>query len=497
MPETIVHSPILLALGALATTLLTARPCAAAVPTLDGEIHALAIAGDRVVAIRRDQVVVLGASGEVLGRLDHEHGPAPEPVKKRRPSAEEVLELAGIPDEDLESDVAEEALEDEGAGASGGRRRAPAAERVDDDTRGPRGSGGGAPRLLAASDRRVWIGGADGLARLATEGDAAALPLRAVVVGPRRLPLSALAVAPGGDDLAALAGNHLVRSSDGGASWSLLAVLGARPRAIEIAADGRDVYVLDDDGVAVVAHRQRTPIFDGRAYHIVRCRDELLILADDGVHAWRWDRGLELRSARVPARRLACAAAAPDLVLAFGSDLLVSFDGGRTWRTRDDLPALAIACVAITADRLWVGTGSGLFVVPVVPLAPPAHPEESPRDPARAAEMQSAIAGAQRTLPAFLPRASRWQGLLPRVSLVAAASATRPGGDRREVWLLLTFPLGRARPRGAQALQMAADRLGRSAALAGELVRLAHDAPEDEEAAALLRVVQARLDAER
>jgi len=459
---------------------------------LDGEIRALAIAGDRIAAIRHEQIVVFRAAGEMLGRLDHEHGPAPAIAKKRRADAGEVLDLAGIPDDDLESDAAEAVLDDEGAGAPGGRRRA-TLETADAADAPARDGSAGAPRLLAASEQRLWIGGDDGLAILAADPDAPALPLRTLAVGPRRLPLSMLAVAPGGADLAALAGNHLLHSSDGGSSWSLLAVLAARPRAIEISGDGRDVYLLDDDGVAIVAHRQRTPIFDGRAYHLVRCGDELLILAADGVYAWRSDRGLEPRGPRVPARRLACAAAVPDLVLAFGAELLASIDGGRTWHARDDLPAAAIDCVAIAPDRLWLGTASGLFVVP---LAPPARTDDGP--PGRiAGAATGAPAGAQGWSPAPLPRASPWAGLLPRVSLVAAASATRPGGDRREVWLLLTFPLGRARPRGAQALQLAADRLRRRAALSAELVGLAHAAGADEEAAEMLRVVRASLEAVR
>ena len=63
--------------------------------------------------------------------------------------------------------------------------------------------------------------------------------------------------------------------------------------------------------------------------------------------------------------------------------------------------------------------------------------------------------------------------------------------------MLITFPLGRARSHGAQAQRVAVDRLRRRAALSAELVRLARDARDDEEAAALLRVTQASLDAER
>ncbi len=462
-------------LGALALAWLSVHPARAAVPLLDGEIHALAVAGERVVAIRRDQVVVLRTSGELLGRLDREHGPPPVTAKRRRPSADEVLDLAGIADDDLDSDAAEEALDDEG---SGSRRHARVTEPADDAAR----IASRAPRLLAASDDRIWISGADGLSALLTGGDAPVLPLRVATVGPRRLSFSALAVAPDGADLAGIVGDHLLRSSDAGASWSLLAVLPARPRAVEISADGHDVYLLDDDGVAVVAHHQRVPIFDGRAYDVRRCGDELLILADDGVHAWARDRGLEPRGPRVPARRLACA---PGVVLALGADLSASFDGGRTWRTRDDMPATAIESVAITPDRLWLGTESGLFVLPFAP-APAIAACAIPRQPPAPRAPLPSI---------FSARARLWTGLLPRVSLVAAASATRPGGDRREIWLLMTFPLGRERARGAEALQLATDVLRRRAAASAELTQLARAAAHDEEAAALLRTVQASLDA--
>ena len=494
MQNNAVRSPIVFALGAFIAAWVGAPPAHAAVPLLDGEIRALAIAGDRIAVIRRDQVVVLGPRGEVLGRLDHEPGTPPVAAKKRRPSADEVLDLAGIPDDDLESDAAEEALDDDGASGGGSRRRARAAELAGDTARGA-SDGARTPRLLAASEHRIWLAGADGLSALAADGEAPALPLRVVTVGPRRLSFSALAVAASGADLAALVGDHLIHSSDAGASWSLLAVLSARPRAVEISSDGHDVYVLDDDGVAVVAHRERTPIFEGRAYDLRLCGEDLLILAEDGVHAWARDRGLESRSSRVPARRLACAPAVPGVVLALGAGLLASFDGGRTWSTRDDLPATEIESVAMTAEHLWLGTESGLFVVPVAPppdgATPPVGGGVGAKPPPRT----------RSALPSFLStRAGPWAGFLPRVSLVAEASATRPGGDRREIWLLITFPLGRARPRGVEALKLAGDLLRRRAAASVELTQLAHAAQkndkdaEDQEAAALLGTLQASLE---
>ena len=141
--------------------------------------------------------------------------------------------------------------------------------------------------------------------------------------------------------MVALAGDTLIRSGDGGASWAPFAVLASRARAIELSRDGADLYVVDDDGVGQIAGRERTPIFAGRAYHAVRCSDDLLILADDGIYAWQWggggasaSGGLEKRFDRLPARRLVCPPAVPGLVLAMGATLLVSRDGGRRWRER-------------------------------------------------------------------------------------------------------------------------------------------------------------------
>ncbi len=507
-------------LCALALCLPPARRARAAGPLLEGEIRALAISGDRVAALRGGEVVVLDTAGRRLGVLDRDRisaaaavaaaaRAAPAPPKKRRAIADDVLDLAGLPDDDLESELAEATLDDEGIATGHRRHRADAAGADDDDrspvpddqARGPADGRTGAARLLAASDREIWIGGADGLSRLATDRDrdAPALLAHAVPVGPRRLSLSAIAVAPDGAALAGLGGDHLIRSSDRGASWTLLAVLAVRPRAVEISADGGDVYLLDDDGVALVAHRQRVPIFEGRAYHIARCAEDLLILAEDGLYAWRADRGVERRSGRLPVRRLVCApAAAGGIVLGLGADLVMSRDGGRTWTARDDLPSLEIESLALTSDTLWIGTTSGLVTAPLAPPdAPPTDTRPSSRLPG--AEGEGAAPPSFLTPPSFLSppslagRSTPWLGLLPRVSLAVSASSTRPGGDRGVVWLLLSFPLGRARGQGRDSARVAAELLRRRGLAAAELARNAGRAAqndEDGESAARARMLR-------
>jgi hypothetical protein len=491
---------LLVLLCAMAICPVKARAAVASAGALiEGEIRALASSGDRVAALRRDEVVMLDRSGRLLGVLDRDRGLASArgAARRRRASPDEVLDLAGIADDDLEGDLVEETLDDEGIADGRGRRRADAGAPVDgggfraahDEADNP----ARATRLLAASDHAIWIGGADGLARLAIDRDAPTRLQRAAAVGPRRLPLSAIAVAPDGGALAGLAGDHLVRSSDGGGSWTLLSVLTSRPRAVEISADGGDVYLLDDDGIAVVAHRHRVPIFEGRAYHLARCDNVLLILGGDGVYAWRADSGLERRSARLPARRLICSPAVPGVVLALGTGVMMSADGGRTWRARDDLPALEIESLALTSDAIWIGTTSGLFAAPLNP------PASSPASGVSAQQTSSfSTDGALSRLvapPSFLSgRTTPWLGLLPRVALVVAGSSTRPGGDRSVVWLLLSFPLGRARARGAESARLAADLLQRRASAAAELARVARLAAQDDESAARARMLRESLE---
>ena len=261
--------------------------------------------------------------------------PSPEVARKHRANADEVLRSRRIPDDDLEQRaptirsttkahvrrcttarrVADPPAMEEGWRCCW-RRTTPARRERSPDLDWRR------RRPLHAGHRRRRARAAAARAR----------------VGPRHLPTVGARGCAGGADMAALAGDHLLRSSDGGTSWSLLAVLAARPRADRDSADGRDVFVLDDDGVAIVAHRQRTPILDGRAYHLVRCGPDLLILGADGVNAWRSDRGLEPLSPRIPARRLACAHSAPEARPRPRLRSEQSFDGGRTWRARDDLP---------------------------------------------------------------------------------------------------------------------------------------------------------------
>jgi hypothetical protein len=454
---------------------LAAAPARARGPILPGDVRQVVAAGARVAAIRGDDVVVLRADGAWLGPVaaaTERRGDPPRARRARGLGADEALDLAGGPDDDLESDAVEEALDDEGLRAGGPPGRARARRRGRRDDAGGGGDGGGA-RALAAGAQAIWAATGSGVWRIDAGGAAGPAAAR---VGARGLRLDALTAAETAPVLAALSGDRVVRSGDGGASWSVLAVLDAPARAVVLSRDGGDLFVLDDEGVAQIAHGERMPVGPGRARHVARCGDDLMILTDDGVYAWRWDRGSERRSGPLPARRLVCSPEAPGLILALGAGLLVSGDGARSWVVRADLPALDVQSAAIGGGRIWVGTAAGLFDAPLAAPPPPPRGAAAPEPRPTAARLGAPVA-----------QAPVWPGLLPRVSLVLVTDTVTPGTRRGQVLLLLTFPLGRARPVGSDGL--ARERLRRRAAAAAELARLAAADRNDDEAAAETRAL--------
>jgi hypothetical protein len=108
-----------------------------------------------VVSLRDGAALFVDLDGRVRGRCD-ETAPAPPRAGPRARhnlidliDAEDVLRLAGLPDDDDGSPEAEDALEDEGLGPRPRARTAPAAEATDVPT---------VTHALAAAPRDVvWL----------------------------------------------------------------------------------------------------------------------------------------------------------------------------------------------------------------------------------------------------------------------------------------------------------------------------------------------------
>ena len=112
-----------------------------------------------------------------------------------------------------------------------------------------------------------------------------------------------------------------------------------------------------------------------------------------------------------------------------------------------------------------------------------------------AADTDRARVGAAAMLPAAAPgaRDCLWRELLPRLTVAAVVAMRSPGTSRAEVWLLLTFPLGRAQGGASGAASLQRERVRRRAALAAELSGLraatAIEGASDDETAAALRAL--------
>jgi hypothetical protein len=467
-------APLALSLALATSTGLAApvRAHGAAIGVLSGDVRQVSASRDRVAAIEGDELVVLNADGTVIRRVRHqEDGPAAGRRRRQGPDSDEILASHGIADDDLDDDLAEELLDDEGIDTRVGPARRARGHRTSETA-----AVGDGARALAMGAGAIWMAGPDGLWRIdGPDGveAAAATSASATRAGSRQLAFGAVAAADRRLVLAALSGNHLLRSSDGGASWAVLAVLTSPARAVELSADGGDVFVLDDGGVALVAHQRRLPIFTGRAHHLARCGGDLLILADDGLYAWSWDRGVEKRADRLPARRLACSDVVPDRVLAFGAGLRSSADGGRTWVERDDLPAPDIQSAALAPQGIWLGTAQGLYQVPLE--APPPDPPAAAAPPG-AAGKPARDGRIDRFMPAegagrFNRRPSVWLSLLPRFAVVATIDLIGVRQANSTLWMLLTFPL--ERPAGSSPPDpLAGDLARRRGSLAAALARL-------------------------
>lgn len=283
-------------LAAAALVLFTPEGAAAldAPQVITGHPLDRVVAGaNRLFTLSGTEVRTFDGDGEPLGRCA---GFAPPPRKERRAvlggvEADEALRAAGLPDDDSTPE-AEEALENEGLGPK--RRTGPQ----------PQSDGGILPHSLAASEGSdvVWIATSSGVFRGNENG---CLPAG---LDGRDL----LLVATAGGALVAATENLLFMmrapdiDDDGRATFTVIAGLTERPRALALGADGAAI-VADDDGVLLVGGDGATArILDRPADAVAVCGGVALALADDGVYRWRPGTLPMRTSDRPPVRGIAC-----------------------------------------------------------------------------------------------------------------------------------------------------------------------------------------------
>jgi hypothetical protein len=488
-------APILVAAVAAATLSLAPKGAVAfqATPVVTAHpLDRLVAGADRLFALGGAEVRTFDSFGQTLGRCA---GFAPPPQKEHRaalgaPDAEETLRAAGLPDDDSTPE-AEEALEDEGLGPK--LRTRPQ----------PQSDAGILPRALAVGEGSgvVWIATSSGVFRGNENGclpsglDGRDLLLVAAAGG---------AVVAATEDLlfkrAPQIGADLDRNSEDGdsdddpATFTVVAGLSERPRALAIGADGAAI-VADDDGILVMGGQGTTErtterILDRPTDAVAVCGGTAIALADDGVY--RWTPGtLPVRTSdRPPVRAIACGPPTGEAAwIATGLGVWTSPDGAN-WTERSETLGRRVAGAATMGGRIWLAIDSGLVTFdPKRQERAPGRPSPGPTlvPPETAAGGLAPIATRHLVAPT-LP----W----PEVTALFGLARTP---DRRswQVMMLLTFPLGRAAGRHVDPTVVAAESVRRDQALAREQIDLTTDTRDDDDDDLDEGERQARLDSIR
>ena len=404
-------------------------------------------------ALRGNTVVTFDGAGRERWRCAGFEAP-PEraaPTSAAIVDADAALALAGLPDDELDTPEAEDALDDEGIVIARKVARAVATATV--------------VRALAAADDDVWIATSAGL----YQGRDGAC--RRVGLAGRDV----LAVSAAGADTILVATADLVWRGTAGGAPRVVAGLTQRPRAIAVV-DGERGYVADDEGVLDIGpYGIRGRILDQATTAIVVCGGVVIALARDGSYRWIPGEPPARTGDPLPARALACGANTTARFVAIGDGVYTSHDGV-SWIERVEGRGRIVTGAAAAGGRLWLALDGRLVTMDA--------------DPRRAvpSRHRAVVGFPPLETDRLLAPTAPW----PQVSLVFAAQRT-PLRFGWSVVALFAFPLERAALSGGDRRRLAAEWVERDAALAGEASRLG----DSEEDAALLDVVSQEREALR
>ena len=416
-----------------------------------GAANGLAVLGDHAVAL-------LDGEGRLLGRCAAVSSSPERSLRKPigNLDPDDALALAGLADDDDSTD-AEDALSDEGIRPAFRRRRdSPSLlSRVSahDVTILPSGEA-----AFIATTAGVYRATADGCALAGLGGH------------------DVVAVAAGSDSVAVATETLLWRMDVAASVMTVAGGLPHRPRALAVA-DGGRIFIADDEGILEAAPGA-APVrrLDWPTEALAYCSGQLLALADDGVYV---ESGATIVRGgdRPPVRRLSCGGSAGSRFLAAGVGLWTSNDG-RSWSEHPAALGQSVAAAAVAGGRLWAAVSGELVLLAD---GSPLPVEQTPR------------------LQPLVTSGVSSRGLLTRTALVAAAfpwprltlafgAEQKPLRAQWSVFLLLTFPLERARAARPAPAELGAELAQRDAAFAEEQIALAARGA-DEEAVARSRAL--------
>ena len=417
----------------------------------------LVAGADELYALRDGAVVTLDGEGRAIrrcGALD----PRPErDVAPSRPlalDAEDVLRLAGLPDDDTGSTDAEDLLRDEGFGRTLRARNTPAAPAV---------------RALAAdpSANQVWIATTQGLFRGDRHGCIAA------GLSARELALVAVA----GSVVAAASDRLLWRADLDTRIATQVTGLASRPRALAVSPTGF-ILVGDDEGILEVGPTgNATRLLDRPTDALVVCHGTAVALTADALYAWTPGATPIARGPRMPARHLACGRTPAARVVATGVGVWTSADG-IDWTETLGWVGRDVGAAAALGTGIWLVAEGHIVALDSADAEPGRH--DAPLPP-----------------PASRLDTSRW--LAPRfpwpeVALLFAGQQT-PQRFGWAVELVVAFPLGRRGLHRADRRPLALELVRRDDALAAAAARLS--STSGDEAAARMRALMDERDALR
>jgi hypothetical protein len=453
-------------IAALAVTLPLASPGRVSAAPSE-RITSVAAGADQLFALRANTVITFDAGGREIARCPRFEAPPPtrQPVLAVGPiDAQELLRLAGLPDDDFQTPEAEEVLAAEGL-----------------VPRRPHGSAPGAPTsptmahalAASASANDVWIATSAGLYR-GRDGACArvALPGRDVI-----------AVAAVGGAVVAATEDLLWRSTDGGGTFRVVAGMVARPRALAIVDDQRTLVATDDAVIEIGPHGMVRAVLDRGGAALAVCDGLALAFTGDGAWTWRGDAAAERVGDRPPARALACGGGDAARFIAVGDSVYASGDGA-TWRERHAGAGRSAAAAARIGNRIWLAADEGVVALDERVTVHPGEAAGTPPLP-RLSPLLT-----RRLLEPVFP----W----PQLTLVFTAQHT-PLRDGWSLVALVVFRLGRVAAARADGGRLAAELVQRDAALAAHEIDLATTPTDcaDTARAAQLRAIRQEREALR
>jgi len=418
---------------------------------------ALVAGTDELYALQGGTVVTLDPEARVVRRCAA-FEPRADPSAARGPlaiDAEDVLRLAGLPDDDTGSTDAEDLLRDEGFRP--GARRSAAGTIVE-------------VRALAAEAAadRAWIATSAGLYRTDRDG--------CVVAALAGRDLKAVAA---GDGIVAAVDERLLWrvGADGAVRPHVVGLL-TPPRALAVEPGG-SVLIADDDGVIDVSPTgETTRVLDQASDALAVCDGRAVALARDGTYTWV-PGNRSLRSGpRVPARTIACGRSPDARFIASGRGVWTSADGV-FWTERELWSGRGVAAAAAGRDRVWL-----LVDDRIVPLEPPRVRSHASLGDGFEAELATDVA------PLDTRRWAAPRFAWPELALLFAAQET-PTRSGWAIEIVLAFPLGRRGFHRSDRRGVAGELVRRDRELAGAEAELSVSAHEDDESLALRRMLAA------